>query len=88
MRREFAEVTAAAAIVRIDSGRADVLPVLINALESDDFGIRCHAAWSTGQLGAVAREALPALRRMLDEEPSSLRRLAHDAIESITDGKR
>jgi HEAT repeat protein len=61
-----------------------VLPVLVDALESDDVGIRCHAAWHLGELGAVAREAVPALRRMLDEEPSSLRRFASEAIASIT----
>lgn len=80
---EFSEVTAAAAIIRIDPGRADdVLPVLVDALDSEDFGIRCHAAWSTGQLGAVAREAAPALRPLLSDD--SIRDLAREAISNIT----
>lgn len=81
---EFSEVAAAAAIIRIDPSRAgDVLPILVDALESD-YGIQCHAAWHIGQLGAVVRGTLPALRRMLGEETSTLRRLLKDAIKSIT----
>ena len=81
---EFSRVTSAAATIQIDPGRADdVLPILIDALESDDFGIRCHAAWSTGQLGAVAREAVPALRRIQGAE-ATLDRLVADAITNIT----
>jgi HEAT repeat protein len=80
---EFSQVTAAAAIMTIDQSRDDVLPVLVDALGSDDVGIRCHAASHLGGLGAVSREAVPALRRMLDEEPS-IRRFAAEAIASIT----
>jgi len=80
---EFSEVTAAAAIVQIDPGRVgDVLPVLVDALESDDFGIRCHAAWNLGQLGPLARKAVPALERLLEDE--SIRSLAREAVVSIT----
>ena len=83
---EFSKVTAAAAIVRIDPSRAgDVLPVLVDALQSDDYGIRCHTAWHLGQLGPVATAAIPALGRLLDDE--SIRNLAVDAIESITEEK-
>jgi len=81
---EFSRVAAAAAIIRIDPGRVDgVLPVLIHGLGSDDFGIRCHAAWHLGQLGSVAKEALPQLKRIRGGE-STLDRLASEAIKSIT----
>lgn len=81
---EFSRVTAAAAIIRIDPSRADdVLPVLIHALESDDYGIRCHATWSTGRIGEVAWEAIPALRQLRGED-STLRHLADEAITNIT----
>ena len=80
---EFSQVTAAAAIIRINPARADdVLPVLVDALGSEDYGIRCNAAWHLGELGAIAREAVPALKRLLDDE--SIRSLAVDAIMSIT----
>lgn len=80
---EFSRVTAAAAIIQIDPGRADdVLPVITSALTSEDYGIRCNATWHLGQLGAIAREAVPALKRLLDEE--STRSLADEAIMNIT----
>lgn len=80
---EFSCVAAAAAIIRIDPSRAgDVLPILVDALESD-YGIQCHAAWSIGQIGDVAREAIPALRQMRGEE-STLEYLASEAIKNIT----
>jgi HEAT repeat protein len=81
---EFSVVAAAAAIIRIDTSRADdVLPVLIHALDSDDYGIQCHAAWSIGRIGELAREAIPALRQMRGEE-STLKHLADEAIKTIT----
>ena len=80
---DFSEVTAAAAIIQIDPSRVDdVLPVLIDGLDSD-YGIQCHAAWSIGQLGAVAREAVSALIRIQGKE-STLDRLANEAIVNIT----
>ena len=81
---DFCSVAAAGAIVRITPVRVDdVLPVLIGALDNCDLGIRCHTAWHLGQLGPVAREALPALKRMVGEE-STLDRLVSEAIVSIT----
>ena len=80
---EFSEVTAAAAIARIDHCRADdVLPVLVDALESDDFGIKCNAAWHLGELGPVAKDSVPALKRLLGDE--SIRSFAREAIMNIT----
>jgi HEAT repeat protein len=80
---EFSEVTAAAAIIRIDAALVDdVLPVLIDALESDDYGVRCNAVWHLGQLGSVTRRAVPALKRLLDDE--SISHLVGEAIASIT----
>lgn len=85
---EFFCVVAAAAIIQIEASRADeVLPFLVDALTSEDYGIRCHATWNLGQLGSVARNAVPALRRLLDDESiqdnEALRNLVVDAIESI-----
>ena len=80
---EFSVVAAAVAIVQIDPDRAgDVLPVITSALTSDDYGIRCHAAWHLGELGPIATQAVSALQRLLDDE--SIRSLASEAIESIT----
>ena len=79
---EFSEVTAAAAIVRVDPARVDdVLSVLIQGVWSNDYGIRCNAVWHLGQLGPVAKGSVPALQRLLDDE--SIRSLASEAIASI-----
>ena len=43
---EFSHVTAAGHILMIDPTKPEeLLPVLIEALQSDDFGIRCQTAW-------------------------------------------
>ncbi|HAH46875.1 MAG TPA: hypothetical protein DCM07_18895 [Planctomycetaceae bacterium] len=81
---EFACVSAAGHILMIDPSKADeLLPILIESLKSDDFGIRCQSAWLLGQLGELAKEAVPALKRLLNDENSSVRSVAADAIESV-----
>jgi len=80
---EFSHVSATGHILMIAPSRADeLLPILIESLESDDFGIRCQTAWLLGQLGKIAKEAVPALKRMLDDD-SFVRSVAADAIESV-----
>mgnify|MGYP003629813435 CR=1 FL=1 len=82
---EFSHVSAAGHILMIAPSRADeLLPILIESLESDDFGIRCQTAWLLGQLGKIAKEAVPALKRMLDDD-SFVRSVALEAIRDITD---
>ena len=49
---EFCHVSAAGHVLLIDPSKSkELLPVLLKALESDDFGIRCQTAWLLGQLG-------------------------------------
>jgi len=68
----------------IDPTRSkELLPVLLKTLESDDIGIRCQTAWLLGQLGEITNDAVPALKRMLEDEDSSVRRVAAEAIESV-----
>lgn len=70
----------------IDPSKADeLLPILLKALESDDFGIRCQTAWLLRQLGKITYEAVPALERMLEDDDSFVRCVAADAIQDITD---
>ncbi|QDT24391.1 HEAT repeat domain-containing protein [Gimesia chilikensis] len=83
---EFSHVSAAGHILMIDPTRSkELLSVLLKALESDDIGIRCQTAWLLGQLGELERDVVPALERMLDDENSSVRSVAADAILDITD---
>jgi len=81
-RQEWFRVTAADAIVRIDRTRIDVLPVLLEALESRNALCQYVASETLAHLGADAAAALPTLRRLQQEEPD--RRCFAEAIEKIT----
>ena len=82
---EFSHVSAIGHILKIDPTKADeLIPVLVEALEGNDFVIQRHAAWLLGQLGELAVEAVPALKRMLDDEDSSARRVVGEALQEIT----
>ena len=82
---EFSHVSAAGHILMIDPKKADeLLPILIKSLESDDLVIQCQAVWLLGQLGKLARVAVPALKRMLADEDSFVRRVASEALQKIT----
>ena len=80
----FSLVSAAGHVLMIDPSKADeLLPVLVKSLESDDFVIQCQAAWLLGELGELAREVVPALKRMLGDESSSVRRVVGEALQEI-----
>ena len=82
---EFSHVTAAGHILMIDPSEADeLLPVLIESLERDDCGIRYQTVWLLGQLGELARDAVPALKRMLEDEVGMMRVVVSEAILEIT----
>jgi hypothetical protein len=53
---EFSHVSAIGHILMIDPSRADeLLPILVESLDSDDFVIQCQTAWLLGQLGYLTR---------------------------------
>lgn len=80
---EFSHVNAVGHILMIDPTKSEkLLPILLKALESDDFGIQCQTAWLMGQLGELAKGAVPELRRLLNDENSSVRRVASEAFVS------
>ena len=82
---KFSHVSAVGHILMIDSSKADeLLPILIKSLESNDFMIQCQSAWLLGQLGELARDAVPALKRMLADKDSFVRRVASEALQEIT----
>jgi hypothetical protein len=47
---------------------AELIPSLVAALDSDDNGVQYFSVRSLALIGPEAREALPALRRLLDRE--------------------
>jgi HEAT repeat protein len=64
-KSSLGEVTAAVhALLRV--GKEAVKP-LIARLSDDNLQARCNAAWVLGEIGPPAREALPALRKLLGD---------------------
>ena len=81
---QFSHVTALGTILMINHSKAgDLMPVLIDALESDDGKLRVEAIWQLELLGELALDAVPALRRLLDDH-STASMSASDAIFEIT----
>jgi len=82
---EFSHVSAAGNILMIDPSKADeLIPILVESMESNDFVIQCQASWLLGQLGELARDVVPALNRMLADEDSFIRSAASEALQKIT----
>jgi HEAT repeat protein len=82
---EFSRVTAAGDILLIDPSRVeDLLPILVDALDSERCGVCSLSACYLCQLGTLARAALPKLERMLNDDDSSRRCSASEAIWAIT----
>ena len=78
-------VMAAAAVARIDPAQTGaVIPVLINALKSDDAPLQGAAADEQGALGKHAEPALPALFGLLRDNCAAVRSTAAQAICRIT----
>jgi len=67
-----------------DIGPGAVLP-LIQALGDGNERVRWFAAYALGQIGPDARDAIPALARVLEEERNrSVREAAAEALEAVT----
>jgi HEAT repeat protein len=81
---ELSHVMAAGSILVIDPTKTDeLLSVLIDALESEDDGIKMEACWQLERLGGMANDSVPALSRLLDDH-STVSMPATDAIHRIT----
>lgn len=79
----YGHAAALGAIIQIDSTQLDsLLPLLIEALESDGLE-QVEAISSLGELSHEALPAVPALERLLDEEPPTCW-LSSDALFQIT----
>jgi HEAT repeat protein len=96
LRDSSAAVREAAAIAvgRLDEPK-EVVPVLTKLLkEEKDVGVKAAAARGLGQMGAEAREALPALQdvwaaaREAGRSQQRLTQATRDAMESIRGGRK
>lgn len=61
---------ARSALRAIDDAGPEAVPVLVEALDSDDRGQRYYAMFLLGKVGKDARDALPVLRRLLEDTDS------------------
>jgi hypothetical protein len=71
------------ALREIDAVGPEALPALIKALEVDDGRVRYYAVFYLGKLGPAAKEALPALRRLTDDDSDRFRGFLDRTIKSI-----
>jgi HEAT repeat protein len=59
------------------------IPVLVDALGAKQYGRRMSAVKALEMLGSAAADALPALRRLLNDKNSNIRRKAAEALKKI-----
>ena len=62
---------------------ADAVAPLIKTLQGKDAGDRLGAAWALGQIGLPARDAVPALRKALNDPQPQLRMVAWNSLKQI-----
>ena len=74
---------ARSAIREIDSVGPEAIPVLLEALSSEERRPRYYAVFFLSKLGPEGEEALPALRAALDDESDRFRESVERAIASI-----
>jgi len=80
---ELIRILAAGSILKIDPSKSgDLLPVLIDALDSDGIE-QLEAIGQLERLGEMSQEAVPSLKRLLHED-STVSLQAADAIHAIT----
>jgi HEAT repeat protein len=78
-------MAAAAAVAKIEPAQTgSVIPVLINALKSNDAPLQGAAASELGALGTQAEPALPALFGLLTDDCAAVKATAAQAIWKIT----
>lgn len=77
-----------AAIVRIKNDPGGQITKIISFLEDTDDLVRSNAIKALGNLGGLAIDAVPALKKHLNDKDESVRQRAKEAIEAIEKEKR
>ena len=82
---ELNRTLAAGSILKIDPTKADdLLPLLIEALASEDDGIKTEAIGQLECLGELAQPAVPSLKNLLGDDDSNVSMFASEALAKIT----
>ncbi len=83
-KHEPARIVAALSISRLDPSNAGtVVAMVVEMLEGKDRQRRVKAAFILGQMGPVAKSAVPALKEALKDKSEYLRQTAATALEKI-----
>jgi HEAT repeat protein len=80
---ELVRLHAALTLGSLGEGGRPAVPLLADLLGSDHVLDRRAAAWGLRDLGAVAEEAVPALREALEDGDEQVADLAAQALEAI-----
>jgi hypothetical protein len=62
---------------------APAVPQLTEALESDDLNVRLMALNTLGLIGQEAKDAIPAIKKTLDDPDADVQNRAKDALDKI-----
>ena len=79
----YVRMAAAEAILTLDPNNPAVGPRLIDGMKTGGVYSRRESAKWTGSMGPRAKEALPQLRRLLQDNNASVRAAAEEAIKKI-----
>ena len=82
-RRRMDRDAARSALREIDDVGPEAVAALIKALDNDDRRLRYYGAYYLGKLGPAAKDALPALRRLADDEGSRFNKFLKRTINKI-----
>jgi hypothetical protein len=66
-----------------EAGISGAVPAFIKLLKDDDRSVRYYAAGWLGQMGSAAKDAIPHLRALLEDEDEHVRRVAKEALARI-----
>jgi len=75
-------------VLRLPATGPGMVPALTRALEYHSGEVRCQAAKCLGIIGAPAKSAVPALRKMATDNDPGARKAAADAVERINAVKK
>jgi HEAT repeat protein len=74
----FLRASAAHALAKMK--RIEVIPILRKSLTHEDVYLRAESAEALGEMGDLARDAVPDLEKLLADEDEDLRRRAEEAL--------
>jgi HEAT repeat protein len=78
----------AAALDSLRQIKSKSVPLYVGALSNEDASVRLFACESLGGLGSAAAEAVPALRKALNDSSGAVRRQARSALRAIEGEER